>query len=211
MQKKDGSMKNWNILIYKLTRFYYFWQIFNPFVFIGLIIYIVYLKQPIPSPIQISPAIVVENGKVSRLACDSDDIAFKSVATAIAENLAESIFAYNSESAYAAKTAAMGINFDSNSQAASKFHDLIVKNIELTKSGNSAQFNIDKNSIKAGSLPTNYAVYIILLSGIQLKQTKAGTTTEIKNLSVTFEFNKERGRDGQIFKIKSFDPNFSSI
>lgn len=207
-KKKDFD---YNYFYYKLGKFYNFWQIFSPIIFLFLIGYIFYLKRPPAPSIAVSPAIVIENGQVSRLACNSEDEGFKSVAISLSETLSQILYAYSSDDAYAAKTAAFGSNFDESSDYAVKFHDLIVKNIEATKGGKSAQFVIDKKSIKAGSLPSNYSIFVVILSGTQLVQSKAGTNSSIKKISVTFKFNLNRGQDGKIFKIIGFNPEFSSM
>ncbi|BBH54631.1 hypothetical protein [Fluviispira sanaruensis] len=209
--KKIKEKRNWNLIIYNLSKFYYFWQIFNPIIFIVLICYIVYLKAPNVPRIEISPALVIENGRVSRLACNSDDEAFKEVAVQLSESLAQILYAYSSSDSYSAKTAAFGINFEENSPSASKFHDFVVRNIELTAKGNSGEFKIDKEKIKAGSLPTDFSIYVVILSGTQLLQSKTGTVSQMKKLSVTFKFNMDRGSDGKVFKIIGFNPDFSSI
>lgn len=200
-----------NYFFYKLGRFYQWWNIFNPIIFILLIGYLIYLKSPQVSTIQISPAIVIENGQVSRLACFSEDEGFKSVAINLSGTLAQILYGFSSDVSYSAKTAAFGNNFDETTEFAAKFHDLVVKNMDDAKQGRSAQFIVDKNSLKAGPVPANPSLYVVILSGTQIIQTKVGTNSFNRTMSITFKFNLNRGQDGKIYKIIRFNPDFNGV
>lgn len=200
-----------NYFFYKLGRFYQYWNIFNPIIFILLIGYLIYLKSPQAPSIQISPALVIENGQVSRLACYSEDEGFKSVAISLSETLSQILYAYSSDVSYSSKTAAFGSNFDESTEYASKFHDIVVKNIDDTNIGKSAQFIIDNKSIKAGPVPSNPSLYVVILSGTQIIQSKTGTNSSKRSMSITFKFNLNRGQDAKIYKIIRFNPDFNGV
>jgi len=198
-----------NHFMWKLGRANYVIQILNPFIILALIGYIVYLKRPEPQMMTVAPVLVLEDGKVTRLACDAKDRSYKDLAINMAKNLAEIIYSESAESSYNAKAASFGKNFENNSPPALMYHNLMVKNFQKAKAGEEAQFIVDDSSLKAGNDPEDQSTYVVILSGTQIVKTTASTTSNRVTLSVVYKFNAERGQDGKILSIQKFNPQFN--
>lgn len=198
-----------NHLMWKIGRVNYIIQIVSPFIILSLIGYIAYLKKPQPQVLTVAPVLVVENGKAVRLACDVEDKSYKELAVNMAETLAQIIYSESSESVYNSKAALFGAKLENNSQPALEYHNLIMKNFQKAKAGETAQFIVDSNSIKSGNDSKDKSLYVVIISGTQIVKTTASTTSNQVTLSVIYKFNKNRGQDGEILSIQKFNPKFS--
>lgn len=198
-----------NHFMWKLGRANYVIQILNPFIILALIGYIVYLKKPEPQVMTVAPVLVLEDGKATRLACDAKDKSYKDLAINTAKDLAQVIYSESSESSYSSKAALFGENFENNSPPAVTYHNLMVKNYQKAKAGETAQFFVDDSTIKAGNDPQDQSIYIVILSGTQIIKTTASTTSNQVTLSVVYKFNPDRGQDGKILSIQKFNPQFT--
>lgn len=198
-----------NHFMWKFGRANYILQILNPFIILALIAYIIYLKNPPPQMMTVAPVIVLEAGKATRLACDSKDNSYQEYAINTAKELAQIIYSQSDDSSYNAKAALFGEKFENNSEPARIYHNLILKNYQKSKSGETAQFVLDEASIKSGNDKNNSSIYIVILSGTQIVKTTASTTSNKVTLSIVYKFNPYRGQDGKIFTIQKFNPEFS--
>lgn len=140
-----------------------------------------------------------------RLLNDNSEEIFRDIAIKTAERISTVVFGYANSGEYASKAAEISKLFIENSKVSRTFRDIVQNNIQSGKKETSV-FNIDTQETIASVDPKQENFMVVMVKGFQTITTDAGTNTKKVNLNITFYFNENRGKDGEIFKV--FDMSF---